>query len=248
MDVQILYHDRDLLLCSKPAGMPSQPDPSGQRDLLTLLQSEYSTAHLVHRLDTPTGGVMVFGLTPKASARLCELVQDHANFQKEYFVALSSPPHEEAGALQDFLYHDKRINKSFVTEGKRKGSKEASLSYRQVAVDEQGHTLVRVSLHTGRTHQIRVQFASRALPLVGDGKYGNREKCPHIGLWACKLTFPHPITGKIISAEVFPDADVAPWTYFDFQNFEEGVLEHGFSKKFLMGNRYQRRSDRGRRI
>ena len=216
MITRILYHDRDLLLCRKPAGMPSQPDASGQPDLLTFLQSTHPTASLVHRLDTPTGGVMVFGLTPKATARLCAMVQDHETFRKEYFAVLSHTLSEETGEMRDFLYHDKKLNKSFVTDGKRKGSKEAVLSYRTLAADEQGHSLVSVRLHTGRTHQIRVQFASRGYPLVGDGKYGNREKCPHIGLWAYSLAFPHPITGKPISVETLPDTNIYPWHLFNF--------------------------------
>ena len=118
--------------------------------------------------------------------------------------------------MRDFLYHDKKLNKSFVTDGKRKGSKEAILSYRALAADEQGHALVSVRLYTGRTHQIRVQFASRGCPLVGDGKYGNREKCPYIGLWAHRLTFSHPITGKPISVETFPGTNIYPWQLFGF--------------------------------
>ena len=219
MDVEILYRDRDLLLCRKPAGIPSQPDTSGQLDLLTALQGTDKTASLVHRLDTPTGGVMVFGLTEKATAKLCAMVQDHEVFRKEYLAVLSHPLAEKQGEMRDFLYHDKRINKSFVTDGKRKGSKEAILSYQSLDTDEAGHTLVSVRLHTGRTHQIRVQFASRSCPLMGDGKYGNREKCPFIGLWAYRLTFPHPITGNVISVETLPDTDTIPWKYFDKDNF-----------------------------
>ena len=158
---------------------------------------------------------MVFGLTPKATAKLCSLVQDHEHFQKEYLAVLSKPLAEVAGQMRDFLYHDKRTNKSFVADGGRKGSKEAILDYRVLATAEDGHTLVLVRLHTGRTHQIRVQFASRGLPLVGDGKYGSREKCPYIGLWAFKLTFRHPITGKSLSAHVIPNTESTPWNHFD---------------------------------
>ncbi len=214
MEPQILYKDRDLLLVCKPAGIPSQPDPSGQPDLLTRLQTEYSTASLIHRLDTPTGGVMVFGLTPKSTAKLCALVQDHSRFRKEYLAVLSVPPQEAEGQMRDFLFHDKQKNKAFVTDGARKRSKEALLDYKVLETDSNGHTLVLVRLHTGRTHQIRVQFASRGLPLVGDGKYGSREKARYIGLWAYRLTFPHPITGKTISAEVLPDSTAFPWNCF----------------------------------
>ncbi len=215
MDINILHKDRDLLLCCKPAGVPTQPDPSGQTDLLTALQATHKTASLIHRLDTPTGGVMVYGLTPKATAKLCAMVQDHGQFQKEYLAVLAKPPVESEGQMRDFLYHDKRANKSYVTEGNRKGSKEAILDYRVLATAENGYTLVLVRLHTGRTHQIRVQFASRGLPLVGDGKYGSREKCPYIGLWAFRLTFPHPITGKSLSAQAIPNQDRAPWNCFN---------------------------------
>lgn len=214
-----LYRDRDLLLVRKAPGMPSQPDPSGQPDLLSALQATYPTAGLVHRLDTPTGGVMVFGLTSKATAMLSALVQDHSLFQKEYLAVTASPPAEETGTLRDFLFHDKQKNKAFVTDGKRKGSKEAILDYRVLAAASDGHTLLLVRLHTGRTHQIRVQLASRGLPLVGDGKYGSREKAPFIGLWAYRLTFPHPITGAPVTATADPDPAFLPWSLFpDFSS------------------------------
>jgi 23S rRNA pseudouridine1911/1915/1917 synthase len=214
MDTRILYKDRELLLVRKPAGIPSQPDLSGQTDLLTKLQEEYPTVSLVHRLDIPTGGVMAFGLTPRATAKLCALVQDHSQFRKEYLAVLSAPPVDTKGQLTDYIFHDKQKNKAFVTDGKRKGSKEATLDYQVISALPDGHTLIFVRLHTGRTHQIRVQFASRGLPLVGDGKYGSREKAVFIGLWAYRLTFPHPITRKMISAETLPDVTIQPWSFF----------------------------------
>ena len=106
------------------------------------------------------------------------------------------------------------MNKAFVVDRARKGSKEAVLTYRVLARAENGHALVLVRLHTGRTHQIRVQFASRALPLIGDGKYGSREKCPNIALWAYRLSFPHPVNGKNVSAEALPSLDASPWSEF----------------------------------
>jgi 23S rRNA pseudouridine1911/1915/1917 synthase len=157
---------------------------------------------------------MVFGLTSKTTAKLCTLVQDHDRFCKEYLAVLSSPPPENEGTFTDFLFHDKQKNKAFVTDRKRKGSKEAVLDYCVFATLADGHTLVLVRLHTGRTHQIRVQFASRGFPLVGDGKYGSREKAPYIGLWAYRLTFPHPITGKVLTACAAPDVESTPWILF----------------------------------
>ena len=214
MEIEILYKDRDVLACKKPAGVPSQPDPSGQESVLSALSAEYKNVSLVHRLDTPTGGAMLFALSKKAAAGLCALVQDHARFIKEYLAVLPAAPDEKEGELRDFLYHDKRANKAFAVDSARKGSKQASLSYRVLATLENGHTLVLVRLHTGRTHQVRVQFASRALPLLGDGKYGSREKCPFIALWAYKLTFPHPVSGKEVAAEALPPLDTAPWSEF----------------------------------
>lgn len=227
MNLSVLYQDRDLMIVQKPAGVPSQPDPSGQPDLLSAVQETYPTASLVHRLDTPTGGVMVFGLTPKATAKLCALVQDHSRFQKEYLAVLSSRPDEGEGQLCDHLYHDKQKNKAFVTDRGRKGSKAAALDYTVKATAPDGHTLILVRLHTGRTHQIRVQFASRGLPLVGDGKYGSREKAPFIGLWAYRLTFPHPITGKTVTAEALPDTEIFPWSLFREDGLGEGERLRG---------------------
>ena len=224
--MKILYVDKDLILCQKPAGIPSQPDPSGQLDLLTSLQAQYPTASLIHRLDTPTGGVMVFGLSLKSTAKLCTLVQDHETFCKEYLAVLPVPPAESEGMFRDFLFHDKQKNKAFVTDGKRRGSKEAVLDYHTLTTLPDGHTLVLVRLHTGRTHQIRVQFASRGLPLVGDGKYGSREKVPYIGLWAYRLTFPHPFTGKRVSACTTPDVETLPWSLF-----KDGIPTESLSER-----------------
>ena len=214
MEIEILYKDKDLLICKKPAGVASQPDATGQSDLLTALSEKYKNVSLIHRLDLPTGGVMVYGLSKKATAGLCALVQDHARFCKEYLAVLPKVPEAESGVLRDYLYHDKRVNKAFVTDGARKDSREASLEYRVLAVDGEGRALVLVRLHTGRTHQIRVQFASRGLPLVGDGKYGSREKCAFIGLWAYRLTFPHPVAKNTVSAAALPPQSDAPWSSF----------------------------------
>jgi 23S rRNA pseudouridine1911/1915/1917 synthase len=214
MEIEILYKDKDLLICKKPAGVASQPDATGQSDLLTALSQKYKNVSLIHRLDLPTGGVMVFGLSKKATAGLCALVQDHARFCKEYLAVLPKAPEAESGVLRDYLYHDKRVNKAFVTDGARKDSREASLEYRVLAVDGEGRALVLVRLHTGRTHQVRVQFASRGMPLLGDGKYGSREKCPYIALWAYRLVFPHPVNGKEVAAEALPTLDSAPWGEF----------------------------------
>lgn len=226
MSIRILYEDKHLLVCCKPSGMPSQPDPSGQASVLAELARIYPTVRLIHRLDTPTGGVMVFGRSPQATARLSAMVSDHSIFVKEYIALLSASPSEESGTWQDYLYHDKQKNKSFVTDASRKSCKHASLDYRVLGSTSDGHTLVLVRLHTGRTHQIRVQFASRGFPLVGDGKYGSREKCPGIALWAYRLTFPHPQTKQQISVSSPPDATTVPWVgVADLLNFSSFTFE-----------------------
>ena len=223
----ILYEDRDILLCRKEAGIPSCPDPSGRADLLSVLVERHPTAKLVHRLDTQTGGVMVFGLTSAATARLCALVQDHERFCKEYLAVVPAPLPTPAHALKSYLYHDKQKNKTFEVDTPRKGVKEARLTYRTIVTAENGRTLILVRLQTGRTHQIRAQFASIAFPLIGDGKYGSRERCPNIGLWAYRLTFPHPMTGQKISVEALPDAAVSPWN--DFADVLQTPIPHHFS-------------------
>ena len=142
-DIRILYEDSEILLVQKPAGMPSQPDPCGQPDLLTVL-ARRTPVWLVHRLDTPTGGVMVFARTPHAAAALSRTVQDHERFVKEYLCVLPSAPQEPEGVLTDWLYHDSRRNRTYPVapprEGStpRKGVREARLAYRTIGIAPDG--------------------------------------------------------------------------------------------------------------
>lgn len=218
MQIEILYQDQYLLLCRKPAGVPSQPDQSGQEDLLGALQERFDYAGLVHRLDTPTGGVMVYALTPSVTGKLSALVQDHEAFCKEYLAVTAVAPKQPEGEFIDLLFHDKRRNKSFPVDKKRGGSKEARLYYQTLAVSDDGHALIKVRLYTGRTHQIRVQFASRGMPLCGDGKYGSREKCPYIALWSYHTAFKHPVTRRKVDAACLPPDDLYPWSIFELRN------------------------------
>jgi 23S rRNA pseudouridine1911/1915/1917 synthase len=207
MDARILYRDRDLLIACKPAGIPSQPDPSGQADLLTALQADHPSASLIHRLDTPTGGVMTFGLTTQATARLCTLVQDHSRFCKEYLAVLSARPAEEEGTLTDLLFHDKQKNKAYVTDRPRKGSKEAALDYKVLDSAPDGHTLVWVRLHTGRTHQIRVHMAHIGCPLHGDFLYGRVTEDGYF-LRCDSVSFSNPHSGKKLTIKVDKTLDL----------------------------------------
>ena len=213
--MRILYEDNHLLLAEKPQGMPSQPDPSGQLDLWTLLKQRCPFVGLVHRLDTPTGGVMLYAKQQEMTGKLSALVQNHDTFVKEYIAVIPRPLDLPNGEMRDLLFHDGRTNKTFSVDKPRKGAKEARLTYRTLSTAPDGHTLVRVRLFTGRTHQIRVQLASRGYPLVGDGKYGSREKSHGLALWSYRVTFPHPVTGHTVTVVSTPPSDILPWSLID---------------------------------
>ena len=200
----ILYADRDVVVCVKPAGVLSQD--AGETSMPGLLRTQLGAAYVavVHRLDRDTGGVMVYALNPKAAASLSQSVQEH-KLEKHYLAVLRGIPVEETATLEDLLFHDKTRNKTYVVDRQRKGVKDARLEYRVLRTCS-GHCLINVHLHTGRTHQIRVQFASRKLPLVGDGKYGGKANGLPLCLWSHSLSFPHPATGNIMTFEARP-----PW-------------------------------------
>ena len=211
---KILYEDTHLLLIEKPMGVPSQ-EADGDCLPHRLMDRGYPVK-VVHRLDKPTGGVMVYARTDKAAAKLSALVGQHDQFQKEYLAVVQGVPAETEGSYTDLLYHDIRKNNSYVVDRQRKGVREAKLDFvvlETVTTEEGTFSLIRVRLHTGRTHQIRVQFASRRMPLYGDSRYGG-VKGVHLGLWSHRLTLPHPITGESLTAVSNPDWCTAPWCYF----------------------------------
>ena len=208
--IPILYQDNSLLVCAKPAGILSQGAPGGEADMLALLPAQCGgRAYPVHRLDRGVGGVMVFARTRQAAAALSQSVQQ-GKLAKEYLCVVSGAPEAAEGVLQDLLFHDSGRNKTFVVRRMRKGVREASLSYR-VLDTAQGRSLVHVRLHTGRTHQIRVQFASRGMPLLGDRKYGGAP-AEQIALWSWRLSVPHPDTGAVMDFHLAPEG--SPWDGF----------------------------------
>ena len=203
--IEILYQDDDIIVCMKPAGLLSEGE--GADSLLTALAAQCGgQIYPVHRLDRGAAGLMVFARNSKAAAGLSRAVQEK-QLKKEYFARISGVPAEKEGEMTDFLFKDSRKGKVFAVKRPRKGVREARLTYRVLWQDEDS-SLVRVALDTGRTHQIRVQFSSRGMPLWGDGKYGSRVK-GELALFSCGLGFPHPKTGEMMEFEAKPAGQ--PW-------------------------------------
>lgn len=190
-----LYQDDALIVCIKPRGVLSQ-EASGQANMVSLLREcANSEIFPVHRLDREVTGVMVYAKTKAAAAALSAQIAAHT-FQKIYLARVHGVPEPPKGTWEDLLFKDSAKNKVFVVRRERKGVKRAVLSYEVLAVDAQGNALVKIALQTGRTHQIRVQFASRRHPLLGDRKYGARDEATFLHLQSQSLAFSHPVTGE----------------------------------------------------
>lgn len=180
--LKVLYENKNAIACVKPHGVLSQSGAEGAEEpnMLGLVSEHIGTeAGLIHRLDRPTGGIMVFSKNKNTEGVLSSAVSDKERCVKEYLAVVSGTPSEAEGEMRDLLFKDQRAGKSFVVSSHRRGAKEAMLSYKLLGsrVGEHGElSLVKIRLGTGRTHQIRVQFASRNMPVAGDGKYGSRER------------------------------------------------------------------------
>ena len=215
--LNVLYCDSSVLVCEKPVNCLSEPGPGANLPNLAAqwlaARGEKAEVRTVHRLDKAVGGLMVLARTQQAAASLIEQIAARTA-EKEYLAVLRGVPAREEASLEDLLFHDSRSNKTFVVNRPRKGVREAKLSYRVVGRagdDAQPLTLVRVKLHTGRTHQIRAQFSHRGLPLLGDIRYGS--KAAHgPALFSCFLAFTHPTTGKRMEFEWKPQGE--PWNRF----------------------------------
>ena len=207
--IEILEQTPQLVLCVKPVGVRAQGE--AEADLPALLKRQLGCEiYPVHRLDQAVGGVMVFAKTAPAAAKLSQAIAG-GTLQKEYLAVLERSPEQTEGELSDFLFHDRTKNKTYVVSRQRKGVKEAKLAYRVLDV-QNGLCLVRIRLYTGRTHQIRVQFASRGMPLVGDGKYGSRKNAAAPALWSYALTL--PMGGAIARIRALPQA-AGVWAPFE---------------------------------
>ncbi len=192
--MKVLYSDNDIAVIIKPIGVLSQSDSGGRQSVVSLLSELFgSEIYPLHRLDKEVGGVMIYAKNKTAAARLSGDIADR-KLSKEYLAVVSGKP-SESGEMVDFLFKDSKKNKSYVVKRMRKGVKEARLSYSLLKFDDE-KSLVRVVLHTGRTHQIRVQFADRKMSLLGDKKYGAKDDFRDIALMSYRISFNHPKTNE----------------------------------------------------
>lgn len=207
--MDILYSDRDIVVCIKPARVLSTDEPGGLPDLIReALGDPQADVRTVHRLDRVVSGVMVLARNGAAASELSRQIREDA-FEKEYLAVVHGHPEPDVGTLRDLLYRDKARRMTMVASAPGKGIQEAILNYQTVGWNAD-LTKVRIQLKTGRTHQIRVQFSSRGMPLAGERKYSTLEDPCEIALWSCRICFTHPRTGKRVEFSQDPP-DVYPW-------------------------------------
>ncbi|MCH5162271.1 MAG: RluA family pseudouridine synthase [Clostridiales bacterium] len=222
-DPTILHEDNHILVAVKPQNVPSQADATGDPDFLSQLKyylvkkyNKPGNAYLglLHRLDRPTGGVMVFAKTSKAAGRLSEQIRD-GEFEKTYAAVVSGRPNR-TGSVEHYLVKDEKTNTVTLAPASLEGAKLAKSNI-NILEEKNGLSLVSVQLLTGRTHQARVQLKALASPIVGDRRYGGDKyvPAPHLALWAYKLAFTHPVTGEALKFISLPPNDEFPWSEFD---------------------------------
>lgn len=212
--LKVIFEDNHIIVVEKPVNIPSQGDKTGDIDMLTIikdyLKEKYNKSGnvylgLIHRLDRPVGGVMVFAKTSKAAARLSEQVREKV-FQKTYLVVVNGKMEEGSGCLEDYLLKNERNNMSKVVKEGTKNAKYASLDYEVLKYNEEINlSVLKINLHTGRHHQIRVQLSSRDHSIYGDQKYGGRGHGKQIALWAYTLKILHPITKEEMTFKSIPE-------------------------------------------
>lgn len=218
-NLKVIYEDNHIIVVEKIPNVPSQADKTGDIDMLTLVKNYIKEKYqkpgnvyvgLVHRLDRPVGGIMVFAKTSKAASRLSNQVREKV-FKKKYLAVVDGKIEKEAGSLEDYLYRDERNNMSWVVGSGKKNAKLAKLDYKVLKYNEvKNLSLVEVDLHTGRHHQIRVQLSHFGHSIFGDQKYGTRGQGKQIALWAYQLTIEHPTTKETLTFEDYPEP-VGTW-------------------------------------
>lgn len=212
--MKVIYEDNHIIVVEKPANIPSQGDKTGDTDMLSMIKEYLKEKYnkpgnvylgLVHRLDRPVGGVMVFAKTSKSASRLSEEVRNKT-FKKEYLTIVNGKMEKEKDTLEDYLWKDEKKNTSYVVKQTKKNAKFASLDYEVLKYDEKlDVSLLRINLHTGRHHQIRVQLSSRMHAIYGDNKYHGKGAGTGICLWAYKLIIVHPTTKEEMTFETLPE-------------------------------------------
>ena len=212
MNLNIIYEDNHIIVVEKPANIPSQEDRTGDLDMLRIIKEYIKDKYnkpgnvylgLVHRLDRPTAGLMVFAKTSKAAARLSEEIRND-RMKKKYRAIVKGNLNNE-GIMEDYLKKNSRINKSFVTNKEDKNGKLAKLEYKKIKYNKENNTtIVDINLITGRHHQIRVQFAERGHPVYADSKYDKPYKT-NLKLYAYYLSFKHPVKDEILEFEYIPN-------------------------------------------
>ena len=207
--MELIYCDDTLLVCVKPAGVLSTDEPGGVPELARLeLGDEKAQVRTVHRLDRVVSGLMVLARTAAAASELSRQIREN-EFEKAYLAVVHGHPEEKEGTMVDLLQRCKQERKTYVVSQMDKGVQEAILDYRVLAENEL-LSRVYITLRTGRTHQIRCQFSSRGLPLVGDRKYSLLEDGCNIALWSHRIAFTHPVTGERMEFQLNPP-DQYPW-------------------------------------
>ena len=222
-DLIVLYEDNHVIVVLKPQNVPSCEDETKDKDLLTVIKEHIKEKEnkqgnvyvgLVHRLDRPTGGVMVYAKSSKAAARLSEQMQN-GGFEKKYAAVLAGELKTKRATLTNYLKKNPINNMVYVCPPVTEGAKFAELEY-DVLEEKSGLTLALIKLHTGRSHQIRVQMANIGAPVYGDMRYGGEKaKKGKLALWAVSLSFTHPVSKERLCFKIQPPADLIPWKYFD---------------------------------
>lgn len=237
-DLQVLFEDNHIIVVVKPVNVPSQGDNTGDMDMVTIVKNYLKDKYnkpgdayvgLVHRLDRPTGGVMVFAKTSKAAERLSKMIQnkEESELEKIYLCVVQGEPREKSAKLVHYLKKYPEQNVVKVVPALSEGAKKAELDYK-VLTSKDGMSLVRVNLITGRSHQIRVQMSTIGHPLVGDAKYGtNKLKLP-LCLWATELRFAHPISKQVMTFRVYPPESY-PWSLFDIDSFLSITVKNNYN-------------------
>jgi len=225
--LDIVYEDNHILVVIKPQNVPTQEDESKDKDMITLLKEYLKEKYnkpgnvyvgLVHRLDRPTGGLMIFAKTSKSASRLSESIR-LGEVEKNYLACIKGVPKDRRATLVNYLKKDTKNNVVTIAPQSEEGAKRAELNYTFLEQVEQ-ISLLSVSLQTGRSHQIRVQLAYIKHPILGDVKYkGQLAQNMKLALWAYELKFMHPVTKKVMTFISFPPLEELPWKYFNIEKY-----------------------------